>query len=184
MSSLRYGFSTPYRLAIRNSTTLFNIVLFNMGDLHLVLPALNLSTLNAGILIMMQWDFSVSPRPLVLGFRVLGFWAKGLGPGIDNNQVDIPTFCPNELSTSYLLAVSKPVTASRISTFCLIRSWSTMVRYWSPGGQPGICKSYFDLPFFFFTWRKMGKGHGLASKLAHVRGRGSIAWLLHDGGRP
>ena len=25
-----------------------------MGDLHLVLPALNLSTLNAGILIMMQ----------------------------------------------------------------------------------------------------------------------------------
>ena len=54
MSSLRYGFSTPYRLAIRNSTTLFNIVLFNMGDLHLVLPALNLSTMNAGILIMMQ----------------------------------------------------------------------------------------------------------------------------------
>ena len=45
MSSLRYGFSTPYRLTIRNSTTLFNIVLFNMGDLHLVLPALNLSTL-------------------------------------------------------------------------------------------------------------------------------------------
>ena len=54
MSSLRYGFSTPYRLTFRNSTTLFNIVLFNMGDLHLVLPALNLSTLNAGILIMMQ----------------------------------------------------------------------------------------------------------------------------------
>ena len=46
MSSPRYGFITP--------TTLFNIVLFNMGDLHLVLPALNLSTLNAGILIMMQ----------------------------------------------------------------------------------------------------------------------------------
>ena len=54
MSSLRYDFSTPYRLTIRNSTTLFNIVLFNMGDLYLVLPALNLSTLNAGILIMMQ----------------------------------------------------------------------------------------------------------------------------------
>ena len=54
MSSPRFGFSTPYRLTIRNSTTLFNIVLFNMGDLHLVLPALNLSTLNAGILIMMQ----------------------------------------------------------------------------------------------------------------------------------
>ena len=54
MSSLRYGFSTPYRLTIRNSARLFNIVLFNMGDLHLVLPALNLSTLNTGILIMMQ----------------------------------------------------------------------------------------------------------------------------------
>ena len=54
MSSPRYGFSTPYRFTIRNSTTLFKIVLFNMGDLHLVLPALNLSTLNAGILIMMQ----------------------------------------------------------------------------------------------------------------------------------
>ena len=81
MSSLRFGFSTPYRLTIRNSTTLFNIVLFNMGDLHLVLPALNLSTLNAGILIMMwwgggPWDFSVSPRPL--GFGFLGFWVLGL----------------------------------------------------------------------------------------------------------
>ena len=54
MSSLRYGFSTPYRLTIRNSARLFNIVLFNKGDLHLVLPALNLSTLNTDILIMMQ----------------------------------------------------------------------------------------------------------------------------------
>ena len=54
LSSPRYGFSTPYRLTIWNSARLFNIVLFNMGDLHLVLPALNLSTLNAGILIMMQ----------------------------------------------------------------------------------------------------------------------------------
>ena len=33
---------------------LFHHVLFNMGDLHLVLPALNLSTLNAGNLIIMQ----------------------------------------------------------------------------------------------------------------------------------
>ena len=54
MPSLGYGFRTPYRLTIRNSARLFNIVLFNMGDLHLVLPALNLSTLNTGILIMMQ----------------------------------------------------------------------------------------------------------------------------------
>ena len=52
-SSPRYGLSTPYRLTIRNSARLFHHVLFNMGDLHLVLPALNLSTLNAGILIMM-----------------------------------------------------------------------------------------------------------------------------------
>ena len=100
MSSLRYGFSTPYRLTIRNSTTLFNIVLFNMGDLHLVLPALNLSTLNAGILIMMQQvrlmmfslnmvDYSMSFLSLTkapwfwfFGFLALG--AKGSGPGLDN----------------------------------------------------------------------------------------------------
>ena len=54
ITSPRYGLSTPYRLTIRNSAKLFHHVLFNMGDLHLVLPALNLSTLNAGILIMMQ----------------------------------------------------------------------------------------------------------------------------------
>ena len=53
-SSLRYGLSTPYRLTIRNSARPFHIVLFNMGDMHLVLPALNLYTLNAGILIMMH----------------------------------------------------------------------------------------------------------------------------------
>ena len=43
-----------YSLTIRNSARLFHHVFLNMGDLHLVLPALNLSTLNAGILIMMQ----------------------------------------------------------------------------------------------------------------------------------
>ena len=53
-SSPRDGLSTPYRLTIRNSARLFLIVLFNMGDLHLVLPALSLSTLNAGILIKMH----------------------------------------------------------------------------------------------------------------------------------
>ena len=107
MSSLGYGFSTPYRLTIRKSARLLNIVLFNMGDLHLVLPALNLSTLNAGILIMMQQvrlmmfslntvDYSMSflllstfheilvsaQGPLVLGF--LGLGLRGLGPGLDN----------------------------------------------------------------------------------------------------
>ena len=53
-SSLRYGLSTPYKLTIKNSARLFHIIFFNMGDLHLVLPALNLSTLNTGILIMIQ----------------------------------------------------------------------------------------------------------------------------------
>ena len=42
-SSQRYGLSTPYRLTIRN-----------MGDLHMVLPAQNLSSLNVDILIIMQ----------------------------------------------------------------------------------------------------------------------------------
>ena len=50
-SSPRCGLSTPYRLTIRNSARLFHYVLSNMGDLYLVLPALNLSNLNAGILI-------------------------------------------------------------------------------------------------------------------------------------
>ena len=50
----RYGLSTPCRLTIRNSARLFRHVLIYMGDLHWVLPALNLSTLNAGILIITQ----------------------------------------------------------------------------------------------------------------------------------
>ena len=141
-SSPKFGLITPYRLTIRNSARLFHYVLFNMGDLHFVLPALNLSTLNAGILIMMQQvrlmmfslnmvDYSMSfllliffcwtsrghsepfllfdflcgtlpsclkvlgwggvvaheilmsaQGPLVFGLFV--FWAKGLGPGLDN----------------------------------------------------------------------------------------------------
>ena len=35
---------------------MFHHVLIYMGDLHLVLPALNLSTLDAGILIMVQQE--------------------------------------------------------------------------------------------------------------------------------
>ena len=53
-SSPRYCWSTPYRLTIRNSARLFHHVHFNMGDLHLVLPTLNLSTLDTGILIIVQ----------------------------------------------------------------------------------------------------------------------------------
>ena len=37
-----------------NSAGLFHHILIYMGDLHLVLPALNLSILDAGILIMVQ----------------------------------------------------------------------------------------------------------------------------------
>ena len=46
----------PYRLTNRNSAALLHyvLVLIHMGDLHLVLPALNLYTLDAGILIMVQ----------------------------------------------------------------------------------------------------------------------------------
>ena len=54
MSSPSYGFSTPCSLPIRNCARLFHHVLFNMGDLHLVLPALNLSSLNAGISKLMK----------------------------------------------------------------------------------------------------------------------------------
>ena len=51
-SSPRDGLSSPYRLTKRSSVGLFHYVLVYMGDLHLVLPALNLSILVAGILIM------------------------------------------------------------------------------------------------------------------------------------
>ena len=85
-SSPRYGWSLPYRSTIRNSARLFYHVLFNMEDLHLVLPAPNLSSLNAGILIMMLdkqggpfWTFLTL---WVLGFGFLGL--KGLWPGLDN----------------------------------------------------------------------------------------------------
>ena len=53
-SSPRYDLSSPYRLTIRNSARLFQDILFNIRDLHLVLPARNLSTLDAGNLIMVQ----------------------------------------------------------------------------------------------------------------------------------
>ena len=49
-----FGLSTPYRLTIRNTARLFHYVLIHIGDLHLVLPAMNLSILDAGILIMVQ----------------------------------------------------------------------------------------------------------------------------------
>ena len=73
-----------------------------MVDLHLVLPALNLSTMSAGILIMVQQvslmmflvDYSTSFLLLstsgliwVLnwdGLGIGGLGNKGLGPGFDN----------------------------------------------------------------------------------------------------
>ena len=51
ISSPRYGLSTPY-IDLRNSAGLFHHVLNYMVDL--VLPELNLSTLDAGILIIVQ----------------------------------------------------------------------------------------------------------------------------------
>ena len=53
-------------------------VLFNMGDLHLILTGLNLSTLNAGGVV--AYEILVSAQ----GPLVLGFGANGLGPGLDN----------------------------------------------------------------------------------------------------
>ena len=76
--SPRYCWSTPYRLTIRNSARLLHHVLFNMGDLHLVLPALNLSSLNAGILIMMHQVrlimFSLNMVDYSLTFLLLSTW--------------------------------------------------------------------------------------------------------------
>ena len=65
-------------MTIRNSARLFHHVLFNMGDLHLVLPALNLSTLNAGISIMMQqvrlMMFSLNMVDYSMSFLLLSTW--------------------------------------------------------------------------------------------------------------
>ena len=58
-------------LFIRNSARLFHHVLFNMEDLHLVLSALNLSTLNAGILIIM---FSLNMVDYSMSFLSLSAW--------------------------------------------------------------------------------------------------------------
>ena len=52
--SLEDGLSTPNRLTKRNSVRLLHHVLIHIGDLDLVLPALNLSILDAGILIKEQ----------------------------------------------------------------------------------------------------------------------------------
>lgn len=46
------------------------------------------------------------------------------------------TFWPKLFFMVNLLFVSNPVNASRSSTFCLTNSWSIVVRYSSPGGQP------------------------------------------------
>merc|ERR1712055_796167 len=50
------------------------------------------------------------------------------------SSLDVYTCWPRELNILYLLLVSNPVKASRISTFCLTTSWSTMERYCRPGG--------------------------------------------------
>ena len=51
-----------------------------MGDLHLVLPALNLSTLNAGIWIMMQqvrmMMFSLIMVDYYMSFLLLSTWTS------------------------------------------------------------------------------------------------------------
>ena len=67
-SSPSNGLSTPCRLTIRNSARLFHHVLFNMGDLHLVLPALNLSTLNA---VLTEHGGLLHALPLAVHLRFL-----------------------------------------------------------------------------------------------------------------
>ena len=89
MPKVWFKYSLQNRLTIWKSARLFHNVPFNTGHLHLVLPALNLATLNAGILIMMlfslnMWDYldsSVAKNPW---FLVFSFGVLGLGPGLDN----------------------------------------------------------------------------------------------------
>ena len=85
-SSPKYGLSTPYRLNIRNSARLFNHVLIYMGNLHLVLHELNLSTLNAGILIIMHqvrlMMFSLNMVDCPISFLSLSRILVGVGPRV------------------------------------------------------------------------------------------------------
>ena len=63
---------------LRSSVRLFHHVLVYMGDLHLVHPALNLSTLDAGILIMMRqvslMMFSLNMVDYPMSFLLLSSW--------------------------------------------------------------------------------------------------------------
>ena len=81
-------------MTIRTSEGLFQHVLIYMGDTHLILPALNLSTLDAGILIMVQevaQRILVSapvPLELIRSFNWIGIGhkgPKGLRTGLDNS---------------------------------------------------------------------------------------------------
>ena len=72
------------------STMFISLYVFYLGDVHLVLPALNLSTLNAGIL----QDFHVSSGPF-LGSNWdrldwdWAWWVWDNGLKIINNYLDI-----------------------------------------------------------------------------------------------
>merc|ERR1719317_1093577 len=78
------------------------------------------------------------------------------------SSLDVYTCCPRELNILYLLLVSNPVKASRISTFCLTTSWSTMERYCKPGGA---------------TSRWLGWSHH-ATALTIIGSLSSIRWCL------
>ena len=76
--SPRFGLSTPYRLTIGNSARLFHHVLIHIGDLNLVLPAMNLSILDAGILIIVQhvrlMMFTLNMVDYPMSFLSLSTW--------------------------------------------------------------------------------------------------------------
>ena len=98
---------SPCRLTIRNSAIrLFHYVLFNMISLHLVLPALNLSSLNAGILIMMQQVrlmlFSVNMVDYSMSFLSLSIWDFVWGQGL--------TISSFQVRKSYVVVVGQPIT--------------------------------------------------------------------------
>ena len=89
MSSPRYGLSCSYRLTIRkNNARLFHLHhVLHFVDLYLVLPAPNLSILNASILIMMQQvrlimfslnivDYSIHVLPLAVHLKYFFFLDK------------------------------------------------------------------------------------------------------------
>ena len=129
-----------------STARLFHYVLFNMGDLHLVLPALNLSNLNAGILIMMQ-----QVRLMMFSLNMVDYSLSFLLLSTQN------FFCRTsrgDHSEPFLL----------FEVYCGTPPSCLKVMGWWGGGGPGDF-SVSPRPLGFWVWGLGVWGLGLAIKI-------------------